>query len=100
MINSTNICFILIIDQFNKSVQKDILFRTNGLYQKIEELCVKINNMNSPDEQNEIVHDLKMYLKVIEDRDLSKIPPVEFEIKKLDLTSFIIKTISFLNKIS
>lgn len=97
--DTTNICYILIVDQFNKSVKKDILFRANGLYREIDKLCVEINNMSSPEEQNKIVHDLKMYLKVIEDRDLSKIEPVEFEIKKSDFTSFVIQTISFLNKI-
>lgn len=96
---STNICYILAIDQFNKSVLKDILFRTNGLYQKIEKLCVKINNMNTPEEQNEILRDLNMYLKVIEDRDLSEIDLVEYEIKKSDLTSSVLKAAAFLYKI-
>ncbi|AYK14786.1 hypothetical protein AOB57_005920 [Methanosarcina flavescens] len=53
---STNICYILIIDQFNKSVRKDILFRVNGLYKEINKLYFEINNINSPEKQNKIVH--------------------------------------------
>jgi hypothetical protein len=95
----TNICFILVYDQFNKSVEKDILFRTNGLYQKIEELCIKINYMKNQEEKEQIVHDLKKYLKMIQDRDLSEITPVEYKIEGSGLSSFFIKALGVLNKI-
>lgn len=95
----TNLCYILWSGHLSKAVQNDVLFRANGLYKKIDELCVKINNMNSEEEKNAIVHDLKMYLKVIEDRDLSNIDPVPYKIKKSNLTALLIKASIFLQKI-
>lgn len=99
VIDYANVSFLLIYDQLNGSVVKDIVYRTNGLYKKIEELCVKIYHMNDPEERNDIVHDLKIYVKIIEHRELSKISPVEFEIKMPDNTSLIVQTIAFINKI-
>ena len=54
--------------------------------------------MNTFDDKVVIIQDLKMYLKVIEDRDLSKIEGVQYTIKKSNLTTFFIKTAVFLLK--
>ena len=94
-----NVFFALLAGQYSEAAQNDVLFRTNGLYKKMDELCAHINNMNSQEEQSRIVQDLKMYLRVIEDRDLSQIEPVKYEIKEADLTSFAINTVSTLKKI-
>jgi hypothetical protein len=98
-IDFINFCFPLWAGHLSEAAKNDVLFRTNGLYKKIDRLCADINNMNSPEKQNKILHDLEMYLKTIEDRDLSEIDPVEYEIKKSDLTSSILKVASFLTKI-
>lgn len=95
----TSFCHTLWAGHLSPATRNDVLFRTNGLYMKIDEICVKINNMNSPDDKNMIIQDLKMYLKMIEDRDLSKIEGVPYEIKKSNLTAFLIKTTVFLQKI-
>ena len=55
-------------------------------------------DMNTFDDKVVIIQDLKMYLKVIEDRDLSKIEGVQYTIKKSNLTTFFIKTAVFLLK--
>lgn len=95
----TNFCYILWSGHLSEAVQNDILFRANGLYKKIDELCIKINNMNNEEEKNAIVHELKMYLKVIKNRDLSNIDPVPYKIKKSSLTTLLIKASIFLQKI-
>lgn len=95
----TSFCFSLWAGHFSKAAQNDILFRTNGLYEKIDEVCAKINNMNSPDERDMIVQELKMYLKFIEDKDLSKIERVPYKIKKTNLSDFLIKGVSQVLKI-
>ncbi|GEM_PF-1407093 len=95
----TNFCYVLWAGHLSEAARNDVLFRTNGLYKKIDELCVKINNMSSPDDNIMIVQDLKRYLKVIEDRDLSKIEEIPYKIKKSNLTTIFIKTAVFLQKI-
>lgn len=95
----TNFCYILWSGHLSEAARNDILFRTNGLYKKMDELCININNMNSPDDKDKIVQNLKMYLKVIEDRDLSKIEGIPYKIKKSNLTAFLIKATIFLQKI-
>ena len=98
-IDFTSFCFPLWAGHLSEAARNDVLFRTNGLYKKIDGLCVEINNMNSPEEQSRIVQDLEIYLKVIENRDLSRIEPVEYEIKTSEFTSSILKAAVFLNKI-
>lgn len=95
----TNLCHVLLAGHLSQAAREDVLFRTNGLYKKMDEMCAKINNMNSPVDENKIVQDLKMYLKVIEERDLSKIEGVSYEIKKSNLVDFFIRTAVFLQKI-
>lgn len=90
----TSFCFTLWAGHLSKAAQNDVLFRTNGLYERIDEVCAKINNMNSPDERDTIVQELKMYLKFIEDKDLSQIERVPYKIKKTNLSNFLIKGIS------
>ena len=96
--NYTDFCYVLWAGHLSEAAQNDVLYRTNGLYKKIDELCIKINNMNTFDDKVVIIQDLKMYLKVIEDRDLSKIEGVQYTIKKSNLTTFFIKTAVFLLK--
>lgn len=55
--------------------------------------------MNSPEKQDKILHDLEICLKAMESRDLSEIDPVEYEIKKSDLTSSVLKVATFISKI-
>jgi hypothetical protein len=98
-IDFINFCFPLWAGHLSEAARNDVLFRTNGLYKKVDRLCADITNMNSPEKQNRILHDLEICLKAIENRDLSEIDPVEYEIKKSDLTSSILKAASFLNKI-
>lgn len=95
----TNFCYILWSGHLSEAVRNDVLFRVNGLYMKIDELCVKINNMSNEKEKNAIVYDLQTYLQVIVDRDLSRIEKVEYKIKKPNLTAFLIKASIFLQKI-
>lgn len=95
----TSFCFPLWVGHLSKAVRNDVLFRTNGLYEKIDEICAKINNMNSPDEIDMIVPELKMYLKFIEDKDLSQIERVPYKVKKTNLSNFLIKGISQFLKI-
>ncbi|WP_156151056.1 hypothetical protein [Methanosarcina sp. Kolksee] len=95
----TNICHVLLAGHLSQAAREDVLFRTNGLYKKMDEMCAEINNMNSPDDKNKIVQDLKMYLKMIEERNLSKIERVPYEIKKSNLVDFFIRTVVFLQKI-
>lgn len=95
----TSFCFPLWAGHLSKAAQNDVLFRTNGLYIRIDEVCAKINNMNSPDERDMIVQELKMYLKFIEDKDLSKIERVPYKVKKTNLSNFLIKGISQVLKI-
>jgi hypothetical protein len=94
----TNFCYILWAGHLSPAARKDVLFRTNGLYNKLDELCAKINNMNTPDDRDAIVQGLKMYLKMIEDRDLSKIEGLPYEIKKSNLTALFTKVATFLLK--
>jgi hypothetical protein len=95
----TNLCYVLWSGHLSKTAKEDVLFRANGLYKKIDELCAKINIMNSEEEKNAIVHDLKIYLRVIKDRDLSKIEPIPYKIKEPNLTTNLIKAFIFLQKI-
>lgn len=95
----TNFCFPLWAGHLSKAAQNDVLFRTNGLYKKIDYVCARINNMNSPDERDMIVQELKMYLKFIEEKDLSKIERVPYKVKKTNLSNFFIKGISQVLKI-
>jgi len=95
----TNLCYVLWSGHLSKTAKEDVLFRANGLYKKIDELCAKINIINSEEEKNAIVHDLKIYLRVIKDRDLSKIEPIPYKIKEPNLTTNLIKAFIFLQKI-
>lgn len=95
----TNFCYILWSGHLSEAVRNDVLFRINGLYKKIDESCVKINNMNNEEEKTAIIHDLQIYLQMIVDRDLSQIEKVEYKIKKPNLTTFLIKASIFLQKI-
>lgn len=94
-----NLCFPLWAGHLSEAARNDVLFRTNGLYKKIDRLCADINNMNSPEKQSRILYDLEICLKAIENRDLSEIDPVEYEITKSDLTSSVLKVAAFINKI-
>jgi len=96
----TNFCYILHAGHLSKAVQNDVLFRTNGLYKKIDELCIKINNMNCSEDKIVILQDLKMYLKVIEDRDLGKIEGIPYTIKESNIPTILIKCISIFQKIA
>lgn len=102
-INNTNICYTLFVWNTSNTARFDVLFRTNGLYKKLDQLCASINNMNNPEEQSRILQELKKYLKVIEDRDLSKIDPVEYKIAYKTITddtkSPILQLVSFITKI-
>lgn len=95
----TNFCYTLWAGHLSPAARNDILFRTNGLYKKIDRLCADINSMNSPEKQDKILHDLEICLKAIENRDLSEIDPIEYEIKKSDLTFSILKVATFIGKI-
>jgi hypothetical protein len=90
---------ILWAGHISQAARNDVLFRANGLYKKMDELCAKINNMNSHDDKDAIVRELKMYLQMIKDRDISKIPEVPYEIKKSNLTTFLIRAVTVLQKI-
>lgn len=95
----TNFCHTLWAGHLSTAARNDVLFRTNGLYMKIDEICVRINNMNNPDNKDMILMDLNKYLKMIENRDLNEIEAVPYEIKKSNLTNILIKTAVFLQKI-
>jgi hypothetical protein len=95
----TNLCYILYAGHLSKAAQNDVLFRANSLYKKMDELCVKINNMNCPDDKILILQDLKMYIKVIENRDLSKIEGIPYTIKESNLPTLIVESITFIKKI-
>lgn len=90
---------VLWAGHLSPAARNDVLFRANGLYKKMDELCAKINNMNSHDDKDAIVQELKMYLQMIKDRDLSKIEEVPYEIKKSNLTTFLIRAVMVLQKI-
>jgi len=59
--------------------------------------------MNNPEEQSKILHELKKYLKVIEDRDLSEIDPIEFKVAYKTITddpkSPILQALSFIKRL-
>lgn len=55
-IDFINFCFPLWAGHLSEAARNDVLFRTNGLYKKIDRLCADINNMNSPEKQNRILH--------------------------------------------
>lgn len=102
-INGTNICYALFTRNISNTARFDVLFRTNGLYKKMDQLCAHINNMNNPEEQSRIVQELKKCLKVIEDKDLSEIDPVEYKIAYKTITddpkSPILQVLSLITKI-
>ena len=50
----SNFCYILWSGHLSKAAKNDVLFRTNGLYKEMDALCIKINNMKSPDERDVI----------------------------------------------
>jgi hypothetical protein len=95
----SNFCYILWSGHLSKAARNDVLFRTNGLYIEMDALCIKINNMKNPNERDVILQDLRKYLQFIEDRDLSNIDPVEYQIKKSNLTTFLVKGVSLFLKI-
>lgn len=72
----------------------DIIFRLNGLYENMNKTLTDINHMNSLEGKNEIMKDLETYLKLIENKDLSTIEPIEFKIEGLTID----KGFSFLFK--
>lgn len=94
----TSFCYILWSGHLSKAAQNDVLFRTNGLYKKIDDVCAKINNMNSREDREIIVQELTMYLKFIEDRDLSKIEGVPYKMKKSSLITVLIKGAALIQK--
>jgi hypothetical protein len=87
-----NFCYLKYSGLLNIHATNDIMFRANGLYEKMNKTLIKINHMNCIDDKDEIEKDLEIYLKVIENRDLSKIEAVQFEIKDPTID----RTISFL----
>lgn len=95
----TNFCYILYAGHLSKAAQNDVLFRTNSLYKKIDEICIKVNNMNCPEDKTVILQDLKMYLKVIRERDLSKIEGIPYTIKESNLPTFLVESITLIKKI-
>ena len=98
-IDYTNVYYVVLSHHLTEGARKDMRFRINGLYEEIDKLCIRINYMNNPDEKAEIMQDLKKYLKIIEDRNLSEISPVEYKITKSNLTDLIVKGATFLSKI-
>lgn len=94
----TNVFFSLFAWNISNTARLDVIFRTNGLYKKMDELCANINIMNKPEEQSRIVQELKKCLKAIENRDLSEFDPVEFKILE-DFNPSLPQLISFIIKI-
>ncbi|MDY0277712.1 MAG: hypothetical protein RBQ97_06475 [Acholeplasma sp.] len=75
----------------NKNVIGDIKFRLNGLSEMMNKTLINVNHMSCLEDKNEIIKDLEMYLKIIENKDLSKIKPIELATKE----STIDKSIKF-----
>lgn len=90
-IDDMNFCFPKSRGLLNKSARDDIKFRLNGLSEMMNKTLQNINHMNCLEDKNKIMTDLEIYLKVIENKDLSKIEPIKFERKE----STIDKSINF-----
>lgn len=90
-IDDMNFCFPKYRGIMNKTARDDIRFRLNGLSEMMNKTLIKINHMNCLEDKNKIMTDLEIYLKVIENKDLNKIEPIEFVVKEPTID----KSISF-----
>ena len=80
-----NFCYTKCNGLLSEYSIKDIRFRANGLYEKMNTTLTKINHMNCLEDKNEIITDLELYLKVIDSKDLSEIEAVDFVTKESSL---------------
>ncbi len=95
-VNYMNFCFLKCHGLLNKNARDDIRFRLNGLSEKMNNVLININHMNCVEDKNRITKDLETCLKVIENRDLSKIDPKEFVTGELTIDkvfSFFFKSV-------
>lgn len=93
-VDNMNFCFSKCCGLQNKDAIDDIRFRLNGLSEKMNNILINVNHMNNIEEKNEILKDLEMCIKVIKNKDLSKIEPKEFVTEKLTID----KALSFFFK--
>ena len=75
----------------NKSLKKDILYRINGLSERVNEIVIQLNYMNTIEEKEKILTDLTNLLNIIENRELHEIKKVEY--KKEGIVEIIIRKI-------
>lgn len=86
----------------NNSQIIDILYRTNGLSVKLNEIVVRLNCLKTDEDKEEIANNLIKYLYIIKNRDLCEIEPVPYTeqglilgiVKKLEPILYISRLIS------
>jgi hypothetical protein len=85
----------------SKAAKSDILYRTNGLSERLKEIEVKLNCLKTEEDKEEIANNLIKYLDIIENKDLCEIEPVPYTghglivgiAKKFEPISFIFRLI-------